>query len=193
MALHQRKSMRLPEFDYASPGAYFVTLKTWNREPLFGKVQQEEVDLSEWGNLVHREWQRLESRFPTLQLDAFIVMPDHLHGILCLMEPANPAPISPAPVGAGQESGSRLPPILGAPPPSFHPPAPGSIGAILRSYKSTTTRLINGLRHSSGNPLWQRNYYEHVIRNERKWKRCREYIQANPMHWNQEGEDPEFG
>ena len=207
MPIHHRHSIRLPDYDYSSPGAYYITLVTWQREILFGEIVEGEMRLSEWGFLVKNEWLRLTDRFPNIQLDEFMVMPNHFHGIVCIIgtDDANDRANG---VGARQNKesttgnhslasplpGNNAPlPVTKSPlPPSFlpTPPESGSLGNFVGAFKSTTARLINGLRHSPGQSVWQRNYYEHIIRNQDEWQRIRLYIQANPNHWQLDNENP---
>jgi REP element-mobilizing transposase RayT len=178
---HHRKSIRLPDYNYSSPGAYFVTLVTWQREHLFGDVDNNGIlILSKFGQLVKNEWLRLEQRFDYLHLDQFVVMPNHLHALLWIVQsnsvttPDNHPPANPPLIGGKN---------------GFKPPCPGSLSQILSSYKSTTTRLINGLRKTPGERVWQRNYYEQIVRVEDNLNAIRSYIQSNPANWV---DDPEF-
>ena len=179
---HQRRSLRLKGYDYTKAGAYFITLMTYQRECLFGEVLNGEVELSDWGYLALNEWRRLSQRFEMVSVDEIIVMPNHVHGILLIREESHA-------VGAGQEqspqssSNPLAPPLLYPPPRPFATENPRSVGAIGGAYKSTTARLINGLRRTKGAPVWQRNYYEHIIRDEDDLMRIREYILDNPLQW----------
>ncbi len=141
-------------YDYAQPGAYFVTLVAWQKECQFGKIVDGSMQLNELGYLAQSEWRRLVNRFEKIQIDEFVVMPNHLHGIIIILDSA---------VGARREVST---PISGS---SHASPLlrliPGSLGAIVGAYKSWTTRLINGIRHTASSPVWQRNYYERIIRN----------------------------
>lgn len=168
--LPSRRSIRLPDYDYTFPAAYFVTLLAWQCRPVFGQVIDHTVQLSKTGVLAQREWLRLGQRFGHVELDEFVVMPDHVHGILLLTDV--------------KDSSSETNP---ADEPSAQPHVePGSLGAIVRAYKSTVARLVNFNRFSDGGPLWQRNYYERVVDDERDLEQIREYIRSNPMNWPKE-------
>lgn len=160
---HHRRSIRLPGYDYASAGAYFITLLVHQRQPLFGVLANGEVQLTSWGRLAESEWQRLPARFPTFELGAYVIMPDHLHAILWIHE-------------------TSLPSLQRArqPSPLLKPPLPDSLGNVIAAYKATTARLINGLRRSPGAPVWQRNYFERIIRDDGELARITDYILANP-------------
>lgn len=174
MQRFHRQTMRLPDYDYSQPGAYFVTLVTWNREHLFGEIQNGVMRLSEFGRVAKLEWQRLAVRFPFVCLGEFAVMPDHFHGIIWIGESL---------MGARQEEECKTDEIDFASPRRLSSPKAGSLGSMIGAYKSTSARLIHGLRKSQGSPVWQRNYYEHVIRNEGELQRISAYIQANPANW----------
>ena len=175
-----RRSIRLPEHNYTQTGAYFVTICARGRERLFGQIVGDEMRLNETGRIVQACWHEIPIHFPHVELDAFVVMPNHVHGIILIVA---------EPVGATHAS--PLPPTH-ASPLQGHPRGPkrGSIGAIVGSFKSAATKHINELRDAPGPPVWQRNYYEHVIRNETELARIRDYIQTNPIRWALDRENP---
>jgi len=173
---HHRRSIRLPEYDYAQPGAYFVTIVTHGREPLFGGVVDGRVVLSKWREIIEKEWQRTAVLRPYVCLDAFVVMPNHVHAILWIV---NDADIAPA--GAQRRC---------APTTTRVNVEPASLGAIVRSFKSVCARRINALRGTPGAPVWQRNYWERVIRDERECNRIRAYVESNPARWETDPENP---
>jgi putative transposase len=134
-------------------------------------------------------------------LDEFVVMPNHMHGIICIVNSVidvgarqkeasmsgNPT-ITTMDVGARQKEASTSGnPPLASP---LRAPTSGSLGNIVGAFKSTSARLINGIKHTPGNPIWQRNYYEHVIRTNDEWQRIRAYIQFNPTNWQLDNENP---
>lgn len=150
---HHRRSIRLPGYDYTSAGAYFVTICTQSRQPLFGDVQAGEMRLSAAGRIVWQCWSDLPDHYAYVSLDAFIAMPDHVHGIVVLNE------------------GDRTLFRHGLP-------------EIVRALKTFSARRINHVRGTSGNSVWQRNYYEHIVRDEQELGRIREYIDDNPVRWS---------
>ena len=137
--------------------------------------------LSKIGQLARECWEEIPRHFPDVSLDAFMIMPNHIHGILVIGD-----------VGARHASPLQNPP----PPPKtgtpVHPTGvkKGSIGAIIGSFKSAATKRINELRRTPGEPVWQRNYFEHIIRNEKSLNRIREYIAMNPEQWEFDKENP---
>ena len=171
-ATHQRRrSIRLPRFDYTQQGAYFVTVCTRNRSCLFGEIVNGEMRLNDIGRVAHRMWEEIPTHFPQVGIDAWVVMPNHIHGVIVIAGP---------PVGATHASPLQRP----AGPPKR------SIGAIVGSYKSAVSKRINAMRGTPGASVWQRNYYEHIIRNESALNRIRQYIADNPARWSEDPENP---
>jgi putative transposase len=173
---HQRRSIRLKDYDYSQAGAYFVTICTYNKECIFGKVTNGEMVINEYGKVVEQEWLRTAEIRPNVELDEFIIMPNHMHSIVTIGE-SHVGATCRSPKGEGT---SPLP----------KEPASASIGAIMAGFKSATTRRINELRGTPREPVWQRNYYEHVIRNEHDLNEIREYIVNNPLKWDLDSENP---
>ena len=195
---HHRRSIRLPGYDYAEPGACFVTICTKDRLCLFGEVVAGEMRLNAAGHIAHQCWSDIPNHFPHVQLDAFIVMPNHVHGILVIAHHAAPDDVGARHVGA-RHAVPLQPPAVTPPPTAsrnpaveqFGKPVHGSIPTIVRSFKSAATRHINILRGTPGAPVWQRNYYEHIIRTEDALRRIRQYIVTNPMRWHLDRENPD--
>jgi REP element-mobilizing transposase RayT len=169
MAIHRRRSIRLPEYDYRQTGAYFVTIVARDRAALFGKIAGCEMRLNEFGQIVEKEWQRSSAIRSEIELDVFVIMPNHIHGIVNIID-AHDGAIARSPLCSG--------------------PAPRSLGAFVAGFKSAVTTRINELRHTRGTPVWQRNYYEHVVRNDDELLRVREYILNNPLDWDNDRENP---
>ena len=186
---HHRRSIRRPGYDYAAAGAYFVTLCAHNRSCLFGEVVNGEMVLNDAGRMVARVWQSLPERFTGIDLDEFLVMPNHMHGVLLIRPdpPRRDEPrVRPAPHG-GEPAPARP-----------HGTAEGSLGRILQAFKSiTTTQYIEGVtnqgwRRFSGH-LWQRDYFDHVIRNQWSFEAICSYVRTNPQRWEQDTENPDGG
>jgi len=156
-----RRSLRLRGHDYRSAGTYFVTICAGNRVPIFGEVVRGRVHLSPAGRIAKRCWLEIPRCHPRIQLDAFVVMPDHIHGILTFADP----PTTP----------DR--------PRRFGDAVPGSLSTILGAYKAQVTKRINALRHTPDKKVWQRNYFEHIVRNTAALQRIRRYIITNPVRW----------
>ena len=172
--INHRRSIRLQGYDYAEAGAYFVTVCTYNREFLFGEITNGEMRLNEIGQVVIEEWLRTADVRKNIELDAFVVMPNHFHGIVVI-------------TGNGRGVLQYAPT---ANQPSLRSPSQ-TIGAIVRGFKSITTKRINIIRNTLGVPVWQRNYYEHIIRTEDESNLLREYIVNNPAQWELDEENPD--
>lgn len=168
----RRRSVRLPHYDYDQWGAYFVTLCVQDRACLFGAVVRDSMKLNPLGVLASSEWRRTPMVRPNVELDEFVIMPNHLDGIIVITES-----------GRG---------VSHTPSEKFHSPSQ-SLGAIIRGFKAATTKRINEVRQTPGAPVWQRNYYEHVIRNESELARIRKYVVNNPLQWALDRENPEGG
>ena len=162
---HHRRSIRLKGYDYSQAGAYFVTICTQHKACLFGHVENEAMVLNDAGRMVNEQWLALVDRFPGIGLGDFVTMPNHFHGILVIRE------------GEEQVSMNRAT-IKVAP----------TLGQIVGAFKSVTTHAYIGGVENLGWPcfdgrLWQRNYFEHIIRNEKSYRDVVEYIRTNPARW----------
>ncbi len=179
---HHRHSIRLPNYDYSQPGAYFITIVTWHRECLFGEVVDGEMRLNKFGLIAKQQWEKLSKRFSNIELGAFVIMPNHMHGIIVITNGRGTAENLNDPDG---ESSRRAPTHE-----QFQKPVKGSIPTIVRSYKSAVSYRTNLICGTQGIPIWQRNYYEHIIRNGRDLQNKTDYIEANPRLWEKDGENP---
>jgi len=175
---HHRRSIRLRDYDYAHGGAYFVTICTNEQRCLFGDIHEGEMRLNAPGTMVANALEQLNQRFPEVKIDAYTVMPNHIHGIIWLVGAPLVGALDPA-IG----STTRVVTIL---------------GAVVGAFKSITIdEYIHGVKMLEWVPfsgrLWQRNYYEHVIRNEKSLNAIREYIQENPLRWADDPDNPDYG
>ena len=185
---HHRRSIRLRGYDYTQAGAYFVTLLAHNRECLFGDVVDGEMRVNALGQIVAECWEALPAHFSNVELDGFVVMPNHTHGVIVIVSDAPPRK-GEALFGlpSRPKSASPLQPVQPQPPRGTQS---GSIGAIIQNFKSVSTRKINQSRNAVGAPVWHRNYYEHIIRSEKSLEAIRRYIENNPANWAQDEENP---
>jgi putative transposase len=179
---YHRRSIRLPNYDYSQSGAYFVTIVTWHRECLFGEVVDGEMVISKFGLVAKQQWEKLPQRIPTIELGEYAIMPNHMHGIIVITYGKGTAG---NPNDLDSESSRRAPTHE-----QFQKPVKGSIPTIVRSYKSAVSYRINLMRGTQDIPVWQRNYYEHIMRNEQDLQNKTDYIEANPMLWDQDEENP---
>ncbi len=169
---HHRRSIRLQGYDYSQPGAYFVTICVRNRECLLGDMVDGAMVLNDYGKIVESEWLKTAVVRPNVELDEFIVMPNHFHGIIFIIDD-------------GRGTARRAP--TGE---QFGKPSVGSLPTIVRSFKSAATNGINQLQESWGSLFWQRGYHEHIIRSEGELDRIRKYIIENPIRWDQDENNP---
>jgi REP element-mobilizing transposase RayT len=190
---HHRRSIRLQEYDYSQPGAYFVTMVTWHRESLFGDVIDGQMKLNKAGEIVQWEWKNLSKRFLYVKLGAFVIMPNHLHGILIFHQPTVGAT---RPEFNKSASSNTLHPFRtgddvnpeGSPLP--HGPKPASLGAVVAQFKSRVTKRLWKIPSMKDVPIWQRNYYEHIIRNGKALQNISNYINSNPSRRQEDKENP---
>lgn len=178
-----RRSIRLPEFDYTQPGAYFITLVTVNRTHLFGEIVDGIFRSTPLGEIARQEWfKTAELRsYVTINEDEFVVMPNHIHGIIHVEEHTSMA----NPVKAQLRCAVTQQRCAPTP---FKPIQPASLGAVVRAYKSAVTYAAHKVNLHSGKTIWQRNYYEHIIRNELDLLQIQEYIISNPATWQEDKE-----
>ncbi len=190
---HHRRSIRLKEYDYSQAGAYYVTIDVQNRECLLGEIVNYEMILNEAGKMIDEQWNALLERFPNIELDVYQVMPNHFHGIIVIVG----AILAERPVGVvAPDRGTKNILENGAgtsPAPTKSP----TLGDIIGAFKSiTTNKYIDGVDNKNWlqfyKRLWQRNYYEHVIRDEKDLVRIRDYIQSNSANWDEDEENPKF-
>ncbi len=169
----QRRSIRLPGYDYRQEGVYFVTICARQRECLFGEVVDGEMQLSECGKIVEAQWLQIPVIRLNVTLDSFVVMPNHIHGLLVVTSRDEPELDSGVPE-TERSSG----------------PAAGSLGAIIGQYKSAVTKHIYALPNDRGFSPWQRNYHEHIVRSDRTLRQLREYVADNPAQWQRDSLHP---
>ncbi|MCZ4693613.1 transposase [Ancylomarina euxinus] len=199
MQEYSRRSIRLKNYDYSQEGKYFITICCQDRTCLFGKIDKGEMILNEAGKMIESEWLALKSRFPNIVLDEFVVMPNHFHGILGIVDknavvPTNNNVETPL---AGVQNNKTGKPDIGQPqgsaPTGITPTIKTNptVGNIIGAFKSiTSVEYIKGIETKNWNQfkkrLWQRNYWEHIIRNDGAFDRISEYIQNNPRKWNED-------
>ena len=156
--------MRLRGYDYSSQGAYFITICTYQRACIFGKIIDDQMQLSPFGQIAKDCWQQIPTHFPNVDLNEYVIMPNHLHGIIGIKYP-----VADGQLKTTEKFGNMM--------------RPGALSTIVRSFKSATTRQINILRDAPGTPIWQRNYYDHIIRDAVSYEQIQHYIRHNPLSW----------
>ncbi|MBI5815544.1 MAG: transposase [Nitrospinae bacterium] len=169
-----RKSIRLKEFDYSTPGNYFITICSFYGMRLFGEILNNEMGLSPIGGIVKDEWLKTAHIRKNVKLDTFVVMPNHFHGILFIEDRCK---------GTARRARTEE---------SFGRPTGNSIPTIVRSFKSAVTRRAREMLKSPEYVVWHRNYYEHIIRNNKSLNKIRQYIMDNSANWHLDRENPEY-
>ena len=225
--IHHRRSIRLKVYDYTQQGAYFVTICTHQRNCLFGEIVDGEIKLNTNGEIARDSWLSIPRHFKNVELDEFVIMPNHLHGIIIIesSEVAGEALANQdlsqsfsevaGEALANQDFSQLFSEVAGEAlanqdfskqqnlsgqclAPTVHTgetvkingTKPQSLAAITQNYKSVSTRQINRMNKAKGNVIWQRNYYEHIIRNEEALNNIREYIVNNSINWVKDQENP---
>lgn len=210
---YYRRSIRLKGYNYAGLGAYYITLCAWNRENLFGEIISGKMILNELGRVVYEEWANTTKIRSNILLDVFVVMPNHMHGIIIITENRGklvindrqgelsgdnhkedtgckgvlqyaPTQIVPTKITSGSNGSSsqmKVTPLQST---------SQTVGAVVRGFKGAAAKRINQLRGTPGSPVWQRNYYEHIIRNQDAFDRICQYIINNPANWIKDIEHP---
>ncbi len=178
-----RKSIRLENYNYSWAGYYFVTVVSHQRKNIFGKIGEGNVELFPAGMIVEEVRQEIPLHFPYVDVDAYVVMPNHFHGIIVIQDIVGDIVEARHEVSRSPRQAEPLPPE----PTKIQP-----IGTIVGSFKSAVTKRV----HDSGlylqEKIWQRNYYEHVIHDECDYQKVHEYIEANPINWSLDEENTEL-
>ena len=177
-------------YDYSQAGAYYVTIVTWHRDFLFGEIMNKEMILNKVGKIVEWEWLELSKRLLYIELGAHVVMPNHFHGILFIHEIVGATRQSQRMARSDVDLLRTITPegMDGSPLPRG--PKPASLGAIMAQFKSRVTKRIWKFPEFKGTPIWQRDYYEHIIRNENDLQNKTDYIESNPLLWDEDDENP---
>jgi len=162
----RRRSIRLPEYDYSKEGSYFITICSFNKEQVFGRISNGKIMLSKIGKLVEKHLKEIPDHFNDVFIDEYVIMPNHIHMIISIVGVQNFEPLRN----------------------QFQKVIPKSISTIIRAYKASVTKWCKSNGHNG--TIWQRNYFEHIIRNEEDLFRIKEYIQNNTLQWELDEENP---
>ena len=204
---HHRRSIRLKGYDYSKPGMYYVTIVTHNHKCFFGKIENGKMILNEYGEIAQQCWTEITRRFPNIEIDEYIIMPDHIHAIIKITNPPVGTTLAVVPdktdgaVVPNKTDGAVVPDKTdGAVVPdkiinnfgtytdtNITDTKPPSLGDIVGAYKSIVSNkclLVFKQKNQYMGKLWQRNYYEHIIKNNTRLSRIRKYIINNPANWN---------
>ena len=164
----ERKLLRLRDYNYSSPGAYFITICTHDKNFLFGKIENGIMYINPFGKIVKSCWNDLTTHYAGISNDIFTVMTNHIHGIIMVHDENRRAGSKPAPTK------------------KHH------LSEIVRAFKTYSSKGINRIRKSPGVGVWQCSFYEHVIRDDKEYLEIGEYIFHNPAKWESDGENPKF-
>lgn len=171
--IHNRNSIRLQGYDYSSEGS-FITICTHHKQHLFGKIIDENMYLNTFGEIVRDEWEKSAIIRSEIELGVFVVMPNHFHSIVFIRD-------------TNDDRRGVWPNLL---PPNdqnaFSGLRPKSVGSLITGFKSAGTKQMNSVRNISGRPVWQRNYWDHIIRNDEEFEQIEDYIKNNPTRWQQD-------
>jgi putative transposase len=173
MLFERKSSPRLKGFDYSQPGGYFVPICTAQRVCLFGEIIEGQMVLNPLGEIVLHAWMTLPTHYSHVKLDEIIVMPNHIHGIVMLLE--------------DRRDRFRNLSLRG-----LHQQKRHGLSEIIRGFKTWSARRINQIQNTPGTPVWQRSFYDHIIRDDDDLNRIRSYIIENPLTWNQDRNNPKF-
>ena len=183
MDRYHRRSIRLKGSDYSKPGYYFVTVCTRERESIFGKIIDFSMVCNQMGEIVEKVWSELPIHFPKVKTDQFIIMPNHMHGIIQVipnkrseLSSGNMCLLNQAPIQGSISEGWIMMKSTSV-----------TLGKIIRNFKAKSTREIRNKMNNSF--CWQRNYFEHIIRDKNELFRIREYILDNPENWSQDDDN----
>jgi len=187
---HHRRSIRLKGYDYSQEGAYYVTIVTQGRECLFGEIVDGEMYINAYGEIVQKWWDKTPNHFPNVELGVFVIMPNHVHGIIFIIAERRGEVLSPREnpnnniqdvyVGGTDNQGGETPPLQ-------HP----TLGQIVAYFKYQSTKEMNRIETDMAiTKFWQRNYYEHIIRDEKDLQNKTDYIEANPSLWDEDDNNP---
>jgi putative transposase len=187
--LPRRKSMRLKNYDYSQNGGYFITICTHHRACLFGDIMDGVMVLNDVGRIVETEWLKTETLRNDVTLDEFVIMPNHIHMILFLV---GGDCIRPNIKSNGTMQSSRTDDDHNATITNGRTQSAPTVGQIVRGFKSSCTKLFNQYHQTQGVSVWQRGYYDHIIRNEADLMRIRQYIINNPLQWDFDKNNPKL-
>ena len=187
MEKYHRRSIRLKGYDYSQPGYYFKTVCTRERECLLGEVGDSKVFLNELGFLLEKTWRELPDRFPSILIDQFVLMPNHLHGIIRIKEQTQNEDVVKSGGLMNQTPTAKL-----CSDEWIMMKNPGlTLGKIVRYYKARSALMVRNNMNISF--YWQHNYYEYIIRDEYELSRIRKYIDLNPVNWSLDEDNPVNG
>jgi REP element-mobilizing transposase RayT len=178
---HWRHSIRLKGYDYTTAGAYFVTICVYRGRTLLGDIMDREMFLNKYGRIVEEEWKRTADLRPHVELDSFVVMPNHFHCVVWLTNDD---------IDTSDTTGRGMMHHAPTTEREFGKPVARSLSAVIGAFKAAVSRRVNRQPDPPTGPFWQRNFYEHIIRNQRSLDAIRQYIHDNPAVWRDDSLHP---
>ena len=193
--IYDRQSIRLEGYDYSQAGAYFVTICVRDKRCLLGDVADGKSVPNDLGAVVSESWNWLAERYDYVRMDEWVVMPNHLHGIVLITNEDRRGGSRTAQGSDGphhEEGGSRTAPTETDSGRSLGPAKRKPLGRLVGAFKTVSTKCINEIRGSAGAAFWQRNFHEHIVRDQTELNLIREYIAGNPAAWETDRENPDY-
>ncbi len=187
MKTYERKSIRLKGYDYSQAGEYFVTICTNERTCIFGEIVDGVMRLSEVGRMVDACWEAIPAHYENTRVDVFQIMPNHLHGIVEIAERIAPTPNHASSVGVEYVQPLRKRPKQH----HYQHVIPKSLGSIIRSFKAAVTREVRRNKNHEHTMIWQRDFYDHIVRSDIEYFYIRRYIEFNPLLWHLDSDNPD--
>ncbi len=181
---HHRRSIRLPNYDYSRSGIYFVTICTHQKQCLFGEIDRGKMFLNQIGNIVRQEWLKSARIRKEIELDKYVIMPNHLHGIVIIQNNNDRK-------NAINNKGASLAPLRNNVVDISRQRKPRSLSSFVAGFKSSVTKRMKTFCTQPNPPVWQRNYYESIVGDEQQLARIRQYILNNPQKWEEDPEKPQ--
>ncbi len=174
--MERRNSLRLRSYDYSNSGAYFITICSYKREEIFGEIENGLMHINDFGKIVQDCWHQIPENYENIKLDDFVIMPNHIHGIIWIVGAIQESPED----NTTQDNGVILELPLRIERRKM------LISKIIGRFKMNSSKLINNIRNSKGSHVWQRSYYDHIIRDEGDLNNTKRYIQNNPINWDKD-------
>lgn len=186
------ESARLKNYDYSSAGAYFITICTKNREHFFGQIIDGQLQVTQQSKICLACWLDLPNHYVNCVLDAFVIMPNHVHGIVVIPAPIVETGLKPVSTTTTTTTTTTMMTMTSSLSPPKRSSKQYSISEIIRGFKTFTARKINDLQNTQGRPFWQSRFYDRIIRDEGELNRIRQYICDNPLHWENDRNNAEY-
>ena len=177
----RKNSLRLNNYNYSWAGAYFITICSYKKESLFGKIDDHSMQLNNFGNILQRCWDQIPGKYKNIKLGNFVIMPNHIHGIIWIVEAIHESPETKQTIHKSSYKNGVIREL-----PLQVERRKMLLSKIIGRFKMNSSKLINNIRNSTGAHIWQRGYYDHIIRNDEDLNNIKQYIQNNPQNWDKD-------